>query len=91
MKTIWKFQLEDKRIQGIKMPTGARVLITQAQHGVLCVWAEVDDEAPQVERWFEVFATGEAIPEQMGVARVYVGTAQLHGGDYILHIYERTD
>ena len=85
MKTIYKYELmSDGKLM---LPNGATVLRVAAQGDAICLWAEVDPERSQLERYFEVFGTGHEIPEGMGIDRVYLDTVFM--GQYVFHVYER--
>jgi hypothetical protein len=90
MRTIWKFRIQPTHLgmlSTIAMPLGAKILCVQAQDGVANIWAMIPDtNAGDVDRTFEVFATGGAINE---ASRSYVGTFQISGGEYIFHVFER--
>lgn len=66
------------------MPENATILTLEMQHGVPCIWAEVDEDATPVERFVTTFGTGTAISPDSGT---YVGTYQLHNGDLVFHVY----
>lgn len=89
MKSIWKFELNLNDLRAM-IPAGSKLLTAQGQNDQICVWAEVDTEAHKEEVLFEVFGTGHEIPENMGTAREYVGTAQIHGGALVFHVYRWT-
>jgi hypothetical protein len=46
----------------LALPFGARVLCVQGQEGQLCLWAEIEETAPLVDRIFRVYGTGH-VPE----------------------------
>ena len=75
--------------QCFPMPIGAKVLTVQVQHGIPVLWAEVDTKAEKEERCFEIFGTGNEMPEDMGVERRYICTIQMPGSWVVLHFYER--
>lgn len=85
--TVWKFdvKLDDDTI--VDMPQGAQVLSVQLQHGVPCVWALVDSDRPKVERRFSWRGTGH--PCDGLVAKMFVGSIQMHGGSLIFHLFDR--
>ena len=89
MKTIWKFVLDPRHLT-LDMPQGAVVLTAREQRDEICIWAEVDPSAINEARFFDVFGTGHDLPTGMGLDRRYIGTAMLHGGSLVLHVYERT-
>lgn len=78
-KAIWKYVIDrevpivDGARRKIEMPVGAIVRHVDMQHEALCLWAEVDTEAPLEERTFTALGTGHWIlPEDL----IYVGTCQ---------------
>ncbi len=88
MKTIWKFEITPDNLS-LAMPQGAVILCVREQHDNICLWAEVESLSPQEERIFEVFGTGHEIHEDMGIQRKYLGTAIIHDGSLVFHVYER--
>ena len=88
MKAIWKYILQPEHLQ-VPMPQGADLLTAREQGDDICVWAEVDTDAIVGLRFFEIFGTGHEMPTDMGADRDYIGTASLHGGALMFHVYER--
>jgi len=86
--TIWKFPLEFLEEQTIRMPPGAHVLTVQMQAGIPCLWAEVDDAlgGAQDDRSFYIVGTGHPLPADRGR---YIGTFQMHSGEFIFHVYQK--
>lgn len=94
MKTIWKFPLRTRGEQDIALPYGARVLTVQTQPEprsltgelAIVIWAEVD---PAEERRMLHHVILVETGKPMGAAETmgYVGTVQLAGGAYVLHVY----
>lgn len=70
----------------LPLPDGAKVLSVQAQAGAPVLWALVDETAPPKLRSFILRGTGHAIATKAPLA--YVGTFQLHGGNFIGHVFE---
>jgi len=93
MKTIWKFEtpFEDKFT--IEMPTESEILCVQEDQksGIPYVWALVYPENSKVERYFELFGTGNFVHEDMGVDKKYIGTYQVDNGSFVGHLFERID
>jgi hypothetical protein len=87
-KTIWKYVLIPEKLT-ISIPEGATVLTAREQGNEICIWAEVYTEKPLETRTFEIYGTGHNLSTGMGIDRQYIGTAVLHGGSLILHVYER--
>ena len=84
MHTIWKRQLTPVAMTTtLEMPALAKVVHVAEQHGYPTIWYDVPDyNAPKTLRTFHVIETG-------GYARgEYRGTVLLHGGAYVLHVYE---
>jgi hypothetical protein len=85
--TIWKFPLVQGRTNHIEMPVGAEILTVQVQDIVPSIWALVDPNAEKEVRSFNTFGTGHPIEED--IARKYIGTYQLGGGELVFHVFER--
>lgn len=89
MKSIYKYDITSKA--EINAPI-IRVLSVGEQHGRICMWAEVDLDAPN-ETWvFHCLPTGIAIyNDDNGVSAFdvynYYGTVHLALGSLIYHIY----
>lgn len=89
MREIWKYALDPKQPMA-KMPTGAQVLCAAAQGDNVCIWAEVNPSIVEKEaRWFDVYGTGHTIEDEGVNPRRYIGTAFLHGGALVFHVFER--
>ena len=84
MNTIWKFPLRLTEAQNVAMPRDARILDIQTQGETPCIWALVDDDAPEVLRTFWIVGTGNPVPE--GQELVYRGTFQ--SGWFVGHVFE---
>lgn len=85
MKTIWKYNFDITPSKQIRMmPAGARLLSVADQHGLLAMWALVDTEAAQVERWFVVAGTGHPLIDIPSEG--YVGS--VIDGPYVWHLFE---
>lgn len=79
---IYKYKLD----RSIAMPIGAKILCIQAQAGQMCLWAQVNSDAPTVCRKFLVYPTGVILDD---VEQVYIGTVQ--EPPYVWHIYEEIE
>ena len=89
-KTIWKFELETKHTQILKMPVGAEILTVQTKFDKPCLWALVDPNAEKEDRFIEIFLTGHPVVYNMGVDRKYISTYLLKGGSLVFHVFEYT-
>lgn len=85
MTTIWKFELELKESQEIKLPSPARILSCQFQHGLLMLWAVVNPDLPMHRRTVYIVGTGHPIPNVVPID--YVGTVQQGEGRFIWHVF----
>lgn len=88
MKTIYKYPLEITDNQCVKMPKDAQILTVQMQGKTPCLWAMVDTENEVVERFIEIYGTGNPITGQD--SRRYISTFQVIGGALIFHAFEYT-
>lgn len=90
-KSIWKYpvRVTDRLI--VEMPKGAEILCVQVQRDEPCLWALVTPDTTTEKRFFEMFGTGHPVPSDMGIARQYIGTFQLHGGSLLFHVFERVE
>ena len=91
MKAIWKFETPFDEIFKIEMPKNAEILCVQQDKKTFipCIWAMVETENEKEERFFELFGTGTAIYEDMGIGRKYLGTYQYQKGEFVGHLFER--
>ena len=85
---VWKYPLSmTSPNYEIPMPAGAQILDVQAQHDVPCLWALVDPTQPPETRRFVMVGTGHPF-EWDGVEGEWVGTFQLMGGAFVVHLFE---
>ena len=82
MNTIWKFAIAPGE-QVVAMPKGSKIIHAAAMFGGLFLWAEVDSEAPLVNRLIEAAGTGHARDDS---TPTYVGTATDHA--LVWHVYD---
>ena len=85
VKRIFKYALETTDSQIVNMPKGAKILCIQVQYEKPCIWALVDPEKESEPRIFEIFGTGNPVPDR---DRRYIGTYQLMGGQLVFHCFE---
>ncbi len=65
------------------------ILCVQEQGDIPYIWALVYPKKELEIRFFELFGTGQIIPNDMGIERKYIGTYQLDNGAFIGHLFER--
>lgn len=83
MYAIWKYKIDGDNI--VLMPRGAQILDMQNQNDNVVIWALVDTANPPEERRFRIFGTGQSMENHPGA---YIGTAQSHSGNIVLHVFE---
>jgi len=83
--TIWKFTLELRSQQTIKMPLGAKILCAQTQREMVCLWATVNPDAPLSDRRFVIAGTGHVAPDE--ATHQYIGTVQVAEGGFCLSCF----
>jgi hypothetical protein len=89
MLVIFKYQIRITDSQKIQMPKGAKILCAQVQHGIICIWAEVNTDHAVEERIIQVHGTGNQMRQlATGEERAYISTVQLDG--FVWHIFEYT-
>lgn len=88
-KTIWKYELEIRDTQFIKMPKDANVLSVQTQGGMPVLWVLVNPANPPEEKCFEIVGTGNLVYCDMGTTRDFIGTFQMSNGLSVWHLFER--
>jgi hypothetical protein len=81
---IYKYALKPTELQTVSMHPGEILHVGEQGHNV-CIWALVDPDAPLEERKFAVVPTGESCPYS---SDQHLGTAKLHNGSLIFHIFE---
>lgn len=86
MMSVWKYTFEVDDIVRIAMPTRARLLSVQIQHGRPCLWALIDPDAATVDRILHILGTGHNT-ERVYFAD-YVGTFMQAGGDLVWHVFD---
>lgn len=86
MHSVWKYTAPTSDTFTIDTRRGAKILSVAVQGNALCVWAEVDPEAPAEARRFRLCGTGHPIPADE--PRQFVGTVMTHSGALVFHLFE---
>ena len=86
MRTILKYDVAIGRFE-VKMPTGARVLDAQGQDGRPVMWVQTWGEPTLEKRIFQVFGTGQEIPQDLG-PEMFKYRATFQMGPMVWHLYE---
>jgi hypothetical protein len=94
-QTIWKFrtiQGDFNRTFSIEMPKNTELLYVDLDmDNTPCIWGLVYPEENKETRQFELFGTGHIIPNDMGICRKYIGSYRYQNGEFIGHVFERTN
>ena len=85
MKVIWKYDLEVKTIQGIKMPVGTKPISVDVQRNVPRLWAIVDLNAAEKDLYtVYTFGTGSPIPAR---DFTHIGSYMLYESSEVYHVF----
>lgn len=87
-QTVWKEILKPIEVQQIMIPAGAELICAREQFENICVWFKCDPGAAKEPRTLAIVGTGHAAPIDDGR---YIGTASLHGGQLMFHVFERVE
>lgn len=80
---IYKYKVPFLGKAVVLMPVGAKILTVARQGNWIMTWVLVDINAMLEERTMGVFATGEAIPDDVA----YIGTVHMNDG-LVWHVFE---
>lgn len=86
-RVIYKYPIS---VGVTKIPVaGGAPLCVQVQKDQPCVWVELDaDGEPNADLWLTVVVTGMRVLDRESEAE-YLGTFQLHDGEFVGHVYFR--
>lgn len=73
---IFKYQMPVLEQFTMKLPKGAQIIRMADQGGMFWLWAVVNTDVPDEERYFRAFKTGAKMPE--GLTLSYVGFCAVH-------------
>jgi len=96
MRQIWKYILDSATLLThdfltYNVPKNGIILHVDEQFDEICVWVEVDPDAPKEQRHFKVYGTGHLIPDHDIVNRRYLGSVKLMKGALVFHVFEIRD
>ena len=90
---VWKFCTTDKGFADkfeIKMPKDTQLLNVDIDaNNFPCIWGLVYPHEEMETRYFELFGTGNTIPNDMGIERKYIGSYRFQNGRFFGHLFER--
>lgn len=88
MKVVYKYTIEVAEFQVVDMPSQAKILSAQVQHGQIRLWALCDPAARIKQRRVLMFGTGQPFN---GLAQgfVYIDTVQV--GVYVWHVFAENE
>ena len=82
---IWKYPLEIRDEQSIKMPGTSAILAVQVQNGTPCLWVMVDPRNPGRFRKIAIYGTGHEMSQS---PYNYIGTFQVANGSLVFHVFD---
>ena len=86
MKAVWKYEVPSSPGAFEKaLPIAAEILTVACQHNRPVMWVLVDPDAEKEYRSFFIAETGKSIDH---APLKPIGTVQLDGGSYVLHVFE---
>jgi hypothetical protein len=88
MRTIHKQLLQLTDVQYVKIPKGSTILTVREQYDAVCMWYSCDTEGRNEIKTIYIIKTGQHLPDE---AETYLGTAVLHSGKLVFHIYTQGD
>lgn len=93
IKRIFKYRTSFEDRFTIVMPKNAEILSVQIdkKDNAPYIWVLCNPINELEERYFEVYGTGHDIYCDMGIERKYIGTYQYQKGEFIGHLFERTN
>ena len=83
MKTVWKFTIGITGEQLLNVPEAAQFIAARQRGETIDLWAEVDTEAPIVERRVRIHGTGH--PQEPDFD--YIGTTFDDSAGLVWHVY----
>jgi len=86
-RKVYKYEIPVNEHAVVQMTAGAQVLSVHEQNDALYAWALVDPAESQMKsRMFFIVGTGYSMEyhDQMR----FIGTAHMHGGSLVLHVFE---
>jgi len=84
MISIWKYPLEIDDEQWIDIPRGAKFLSVGVQRGKVCLWVQVDSDAPKESQLIVMHGTGHPMKSD---SMQFIGTVMLYDGDLVFHVF----
>lgn len=88
MRTVYKYIIpsnEDNYY--LNLPIGSEILYAREQGNDICVWALVNTKKSlRTNRVIRLAGTGHPLDDTTNY--IYLGSAHLHGGSLIIHVFE---
>lgn len=91
MKVIYKYEVQISEHFIIDMPSDSKILSVQVDQktGKPCLWALIEkDQKDHESRVLSVFGTGNPIEDHENIELDFIGTFQLHNGQFVGHLFE---
>jgi len=96
MRVVYKYPLEITDEQWVEWPSFTKPLAIQVQHGVPCIWADVETEQTPSRQRIVIRGTGHPVADHDdesgdGANLEYIGTFQVEGGALVFHAFFDTE
>jgi hypothetical protein len=78
----YPFEVKLEESFNIILPEGFKVRLVEMQSNIPCIWAEVNKENREVEVIFQIFGTGQPIPD------VFQFVHSFQEPPYVWHLYQ---
>lgn len=86
MNSVYKYQLETTSIQNVMLPFSAEILSVECQGDNIVLYAFVDTtETKKKIAEVRVYGTGHTVAH--GVGFRFIGTAKMHNGNLMWHVF----
>ncbi len=87
IRTVWKYPLEVRDEQTIKVPEGSLALSVIAQNNVLTLYCCVDTESPIKLERVVIMGTGQLYEPPDLPLLSYLGTVPTYNGNLVWHVF----
>lgn len=84
-RKIFKFPLDFKSSQNIQIPIQHTILAVKNQNDCAVIYANVNTDAPLIEKEILMFATGESLPDLW--MKKYIDSVVFKNGALVYHFF----
>lgn len=86
MRVVWKYDVPIEERPCIPMRQGAEILHVDSQHGGIQIWAIIETEQQDVDRYFRVYGTGHDLKDMFGHGK-FLGTVVDRTNGFVWHVW----